>query len=233
MRFVNEEQPVPGGIKKALEVHHRVKQIVVVPDDHIAPLAQIKPQFKGTHRELPGGVRQRGAAETAAAIQQSRQRVLAAVVVAVGKGTGFRQAGGMPFGVRVQTGLFLGGQGHTAQGKTGLGGTQPCHCVLGGGLGGVAGGQVEQLCAAALAHGFQGREEGAHGLANAGGCLTKNAGAALAVGAFSGAAGAVHFARQRPLPGAVLRKGKLQRRKALAAPGVPVQLPLRPRGILH
>ena len=139
----------------------------------------------------------------------------------------------MPLGVRVQTGLFLGGQSHTAQGKTGLGGTQPCHRVLGGGLGGVAGGQVEQFCAAALAHGFQGREERAHGLADAGRCLTKNAGAALAVGAFSGAAGAVHFARQRPLPGAVLRKGKLQRRKALAAPGVPVQLPLCPRGVLR
>ena len=154
MRFVNEEQPVPGGIEKALEVHHRVKQIIVVPDDHIAPLAQIQPQLKGTHRELPGGVRQRGAAETAAAVQQSRQRVLAAVVVAVGKGTHLRQAGGVAFGVRVQTSFFLGGQGHAAQGKAGLCGTQPRHCVLGGGLGGVAGGQVEQLCAAALAHGF-------------------------------------------------------------------------------
>ena len=154
MRFVNEEQPVPGGIKKALEVHHRVKQIVVVPDDHIAPLAQVQPQLKGTHRELPGGVRQCGAAETAAAVQQSRQRILAAVVVAVGKGTHLRQAGGVSFGVRVQTGFFLGGQGHAAQGKAGLCGTQPRDGVLGGGLGGVAGGQVEQLCAAALAHGF-------------------------------------------------------------------------------
>ena len=154
VRFVNEEQPVPGGIKKALEVHHRVKQIVVVPDDHIAPLAQIKPQLKGAHRELPGGVRQCGAAETAAAVQQSRQRILAAVVVAVGKGTHLRQTGGVSFGVRVQTGLFLGGQGHAAQGKAGLCGTQPRHCVLSGGLGGVAGGQVEQLCAAAFAHGF-------------------------------------------------------------------------------
>ena len=139
----------------------------------------------------------------------------------------------MPLGVRVQAGLFLGGQGHAAQGETGLGGTQPRHRVLGGGLGGVAGGQIEQFCAAALAHGFQGREEGAHSLADAGGCLTKNAGTALAVGAFSGAAGAVHLARQRPLPGAVFRKGELQRRKALAAQDVPVQLPLRPRGILH
>ena len=233
MRFVNEEQPVPGGIEKALEVHHRVKQIVVVPDDHIAPLAQIQPQLKGAHRELPGGVRQRGAAETAAAVQQSCQRILAAVVVAVGKGAYFRQTGRVPFGVRVQTGLFLGGQGHAAQGETGLGGTQPRYRVLGGGLGGVAGGQIEQLCAAALAHGFQGGEERAHGLADAGRCLTKNAGAALAVGAFSSAAGAVHFTRQRPLPGAVLRKGKLQRSKALAAPDVPVQLALRPRGILH
>ena len=49
VRLVNEEQPVPGGIEKALEVHHRVKQIIVVPDDHIAPLAQIQPQLKGTH----------------------------------------------------------------------------------------------------------------------------------------------------------------------------------------
>ena len=214
-------------------MHHRVKQIVVVSDDHIAPLAQIQPQLKGAHRELPGGVRQRGAAETAAAVQQSRQRVLAAVVVAVGKGAYFRQTGGVPFGVRVQTGLFLGGQGHAAQGKAGLCGTQPRHCVLGSGLGGVAGGQVEQFCAAALAHGFQGREERAHGLADAGRGLTKNAGAALAVGAFSSATGAVHLARQRTLPGAVRRKGKLQRRKALAAPGVPVQLPLRPRGVLR
>ena len=51
--------------------------------------------------------------------------------------------------------------------------------------------------------------------------------------ALPGAAGAVHLARQRPLPGAVLRKGELQRRKALAAPGVPVQLPLCPRGVLR
>ena len=154
MRFVNEEQPVPGGIEKALEVYHRVKQIVVVSDDHIAPLAQVQPQLKGAHRELPGGVRQRSAAETAAAVQQSRQRILAAVVVAVGKGAHLRQTGGVPLGVRVQTGLFLGGQGHAAQGKTGLCGTQPRHRVLGGSLGGVAGGQVEQLCAAALAHGL-------------------------------------------------------------------------------
>ena len=49
MRLVNEEQPVSGGIEKALEVHHRVKQIVVVPNDHIAPLAQVQPQLKGTH----------------------------------------------------------------------------------------------------------------------------------------------------------------------------------------
>ena len=139
----------------------------------------------------------------------------------------------MPFGVRVQAGFFLGGQGHAAQGETGLCGTQPRQRVFGGGLGGVAGGQVEQLCTTALAHGLQGGEEGTHGLADAGGRLTKNAGAALAVGAFSSAAGAVHFTRQRPLPGAVLRKGKLQRRKALAAPGVPVQLPLRPRGVLR
>ena len=114
VRFVNEEQPVPGGIEKALEVHHRVKQIVVVPNDHIAPLAQVQPQLKGTHRELSGGVRQRSAAEAAAAVQQSGQRVLAAVVIAVGKGTHLRQTGGVPFGVRVQTGLFLGGQGHAA-----------------------------------------------------------------------------------------------------------------------
>ena len=139
----------------------------------------------------------------------------------------------MPLGVRVQAGLFLGGQGHAAQGETGLCGTQPRYRVLGGGLGGVAGGQVEQLCAAALAHGLQGREERAHGLADAGRCLTKNAGAALAAGAFPSAAGAVHFTRQRPLSGAVFRKGELQRRKALAAPGVPVQLPLRPRGVLR
>ena len=233
VRLVNEKQPVPGGIKKALQMHHRVKQIIVVANDYIAPLAQVQPQLKGAHRKLPGSLCQRGAAEAAAAIQQSGQRVLAAVVIAVCKGTYFRQTGGVALGVRVQAGLFLGGQGHAAQGKAGLCSTQPRDRVLGGGLGGVAGGQVEQLCAAARAHGLQGREEGTHGLADAGRRLTKDAGAALAVGAFPGAAGAVHLARQCPLPGAVFRKGELQRRKAPAAQGVPLQLPLRPRGVLR
>ena len=77
---------------------------------------------------------------------------------------------------------------------------------------------------AALAQSLQGREEGAHGLANAGGGLTKQPLAALA--------GTVDFPRQRPLPGAVRRKREAQGLQALVPAGGPVQLPPCPRDVI-
>lgn len=52
-------------------------------------------------------------------------------------------------------------------------GPQAGNGILGGGLCGVAGGEVKQLLPAAAPHGFQGREERTHGLADAGGGLTE------------------------------------------------------------
>ena len=138
----------------------------------------------------------------------------------------------MPFGVRVQTDFFLGGQGHAAQGKAGAGCPQAGQRVLGGGLGRVAGGEVEQLFAVPFPHGLQGRKDGAHGLADACGSLTEQPRAAFMAGVLSGAAGTVNFSGHGPLPGAVLRKGKLQGRKVCRAPGLPVPLPLCPGRIL-
>ena len=181
MGFVDEKDPVAGGIKEPLQMHHRVEQIIVVPDDHIAPFAQVQSQFKGAHRELPGCVCQCGAVKkTGAGIQQGRQGVFHPVVIAVGIGAHFRQAGGAALSVRVQAGFLLCRQGHAAQGKPGVGCLKPRQRILGGGLRRVAGGEVKEFFPAAFAHGFQGREEHAHGFADAGGILTEQPGAAFA-----------------------------------------------------
>ena len=232
VRLVNEEQPVAGSIKEPLQMHHRVEQVVVVANDHIAPLAQIQPQLKRAHRELPGGVGQSGTVKAAGAVQQGGQCVLHPAVVTIGERAQLRQTGRAALGVRVQADLFLGGQGHAAQRKAGVRCPQPGNGVLGGGLGRVAGGEVKELFTAAFAHGPQGGKDGAHGLADSGGCLAEQPGAALVVGVLSGAAGAVYFARQCPLAGAVFSKRKPQCGKAFGAPDTPVQLALRPGGIL-
>ena len=225
MGLVDEEKPVARCIEEAPELHHGVKEVVVVADDHIAPCAEVQPQLKGADGEPLGRSRQRRPGKTAvAAVQQRGQRVPHPVVVPLGVGTALRQAGGAALVVFTQAGLFLGCQGHAAQGQRGGGGPQAGEGVLGGGLRRVAGREVKQLFAAALAQSFQGREEGAHGLANAGGGLTKQPLAALA--------GTVDFPRQRPLPGAVRRKGKVQGLQALVPAGGPVQLPPCPRDVI-
>ena len=131
----------------------------------------------------------------------------------------------MALGVRVQAGFFLGGQGHTAQGKVGLYGPQAGNGVLGGGLCGVAGGEVKQLLPAAAPHGFQGREERTHGLADAGGGLTEQPCAFFGRG---GGAGPPDLARQCPLPGAVGFKREPHGGQAAAAGFLPCKLMLCP-----
>ena len=223
--LVDQEQPVAGGVEETLQVHHRVKQIVVVPDHNIAPFAQVQPQLKGAYGELSGGVGQCGTAELAAAVQQCGQRIFDAVVVAVCIGAHLRQADRMALGVRVQAGFFLGGQGHTAQGKVGLYGLQAGNGILGGGLCGVAGGEVKQLLSAAAPHGFQGREERTHGLADAGGGLTEQPCAFFGGG---GGAGPPDLARQCPLPGAVGFKREPHGGQAAVAGFLPCKLTLCP-----
>ena len=135
----------------------------------------------------------------------------------------------MALDIRVEADLLLGCQGHAAQSQLGIRRPQPRNGILSGGLSRVAGRQVEQLLAAAGADGPQSREEDAHGLADAGGGLTEEPDAAFRR---RGSAGAVDFAGQRPLPGPVGRKGKIQRRKAHAPLLLPRQLTLRPGGVL-
>ena len=230
--LIDQEQPVAGSIKEPLQVYDGVEQIIVVADHHIAPFAQVQPQLKGTHRKTLCRPGQRGAVKAAGTVQQCGQGILDAIIVAVGIGTELRQTSRMSFRVRVKTDLFLGGQGHAAQRKLRRGSAQPGNGILGRGLSRIAGGEVKELFAAALTHGPQGGEEDAHGLADAGGCLTEQTAAAFVVGIPSGAAGTVDFPRQCPLPGAVLRKRKRQSGKALAAPCRPVQLPPCPWCVL-
>ena len=68
-----------------------IEQIVIVPDDEVAPVAQIQPQFKGTDGILTGSRFDGRTVQLASAVQQSSQGCFEAVVVALGKGTDFRQ----------------------------------------------------------------------------------------------------------------------------------------------
>ena len=212
-------------------MHHRVEEIVVIPDDQIAPFAQIQPQLKGADPEAFCRVGQGLPGKTSVSIQQGGQRVFHPVIIALGIGAGFRQAGGVPLLVFAEAGFFFGRQSHAAECKPRRCGTQASHRIFGGSLRCVAGGEVEQLFSVSCTDGFQRRKNRAHGLADAGGCLTEQAGSALVFRVLSGGAGTVNFPRQCPLAGAVGRKRKWQRRQALVPPGVPVQLPPRPRRI--
>lgn len=48
VRLVDEKQPLPRPVEEPPQMHHRVEEIAVIPDDQITPFAQIQPQFKGT-----------------------------------------------------------------------------------------------------------------------------------------------------------------------------------------
>ena len=231
VRLVDEKEPVARRIEEAVEPDHRVKEIVVVADDDVGPCTQVKPQFERADRELPGGGFQRGAVELRGTVQQGGKGIFDPFVVAVGVGAGFGQAGGMALGVLAEADLLLGRQGHAAQGQPRCAGVEPREGILGSGLGRAAGREVEQLFAAARADGLEGREEGAHGLADAGGGLTEQPGAVF-LPAPARDAGAVDLARQCPLAGAVGREGECQGRQTGGAGLGPGHLPPCPGGVL-
>ena len=229
--FVDEKNVVARRIEKAPQVHGGVEQIVVVSDDHITPLAQVQPQLKGADPVPPGSLGQGGPVIGDGAVQQVGQRILQPLVVAVGVGAGFRQAGGTALSILAQAGLLLGRKGHAAQGKRRVCRPQTGQCILSSGLCRVAGGQVEDLFPLALAHGFQGREEGTHRFADAGGCLAEQPGTALLL-CLARSTGAIDLPGKGTLPGTVSWKRKLQGPKAPVPGFHPVQLPPRPGKIL-
>ena len=143
MRLVHEKKPVACPVEESTEMDDRVKQIIVVADDNIAPFAQVKPHLKRADLEplcCPG---QGASGKTAVAVQQCRQRILDALIVAVGVGAGFRQAGRMPFFILAQAGFLFGRQGHTPERQFRRRTPQTGNGVFGGGLGRVARGEVE------------------------------------------------------------------------------------------
>ena len=231
MGFVDEKNVVARRIEKAPQVHGGVEQIVVVSDDYVTPLAQVQPQLKGADSVPPGGLGQGGPVIGDSAVQQVGQRILQSLVVAVGVGAGLRQAGGTALSILAQAGLLLGRKGHAAQGKRRVCRPQTGQCILSSGLCRVAGGQVEDLFPLALAHGFQGREEGTHRFADAGGCLAEQPGTALLL-CLARSTGAIDLPGKGALPGTVGRKRKLQGPKAPVPGFHPVQLPSCPGEIL-
>ena len=99
---------------------------------------------------------------------------------------------------------------------------QHSHSVFGGSAGGAAGRQVKHR--PAVFQRFQGREQHAHCLANAGGGLAQQLPAL--------AAGLVYGPDHRPLAGPVARKGKCQRLQTGASVPLPGCCPPRPGGVL-
>ena len=115
--FVDEEEPIPGGVEETVEPHHRVEEVIVIPDDHVAPRAEVEPQFEGADCELPGGFFQRGPAELRGPIQKGGQRVLDPIKIALCIGADLRQTGRVTVGVLAKARFLLGRQGHAAQGQ--------------------------------------------------------------------------------------------------------------------
>ena len=231
MSLVDEKNVVARRIEKAPQVHGGVEQIIVVPDDYVTPLAQVQPQLKRADPVPPGSLGQGGPVIGDGAVQQVGQRILQPLVVAVGVGASLRQAGGTALSILAQAGLLLGRKGHAAQGKRRICRPQTGQRILSSGLCRVAGGQVEDLFSLALAHGFQGREEGAHRFADAGGCLAEQPGTALLL-CLARSTGAIDLPGKGTLPGTVGRKRKLQGPKAPVPGFHPVQLPPCPGKIL-
>ena len=108
--LVYQKQVVAPALKKARQMHHRVKQVVVIADDHIAPQTQIQSQLKGAHPvpacQFPQGVGGQGGR-----VQPVPQRRFHPVEVAVGVGAGF----GRTLAAVLQTDLIFRGQRHAAQ----------------------------------------------------------------------------------------------------------------------
>ena len=216
VRLVQQKQVVAPQLKKALQPHHGVKQVVVIPDNHIAPKAQIQSQLKGADAVLlSGGVQRVG--RQLRRVQGVPQCVLGAVIVAVGVGTGF--GGAVPTGQH--TDFILGGQADAVQRQVGVGLAQNVQRVLRRQAGRAARRQIENR--AAVAHGFQRGVQNAHRLADACRGLAQKLPALLA--------GGVYGVHHGALPRTIRGKRKFQQLQSSPAFLPPQRRPLGPRRI--
>ena len=202
--FINEKEVVPFALKKARQPHHRIKEIVVIPDDHIAPQTQVQPQLKGAYGVLSGIFLQNFCRE-GRRIQRVPQRILHPGKISVGVRADLRRA----FPRLAQADFVLGGQRYAAQAQGGVVAPQKGEGVFCGGAGGSPGCEIKHWPANAVAHGLESGEEDTHGFSDAGGGLAEQLSAA--------AADTVHFTGHSPLPGAVLGKGEGERLQAFPA----------------
>ena len=219
VRLVDEKDEIAAFGKKALEADDGVEQVVVVAHDAVAPVGKVERKLERAQALGLGESENLLARKDVALLQKAIQSGVDAVVVAVGARTGLRRADALlqraNFVFRRQHNAFCAQRAarllHVAQRvQRGLPGDGFRR-------------QVKNALAAALAHGLQGGEQCGSRFADAGGGHRQQA---LFV-----AHGAVHAARQRVLPGAVLRKGERQRTQALGAHLLPGALHLGPRGV--
>ena len=125
VRFVHQEDIIPGRFKKSHQMYNRIKQIIVIPNNHIAPQAAVQPQLKGAYRVafcifLQGFRRQAGD------IQHIPESAFDAGIIPVGIGAGFR--GTLPR--LTQADLVFRCQRYTAQVQFRLGIAQDSQCVF-------------------------------------------------------------------------------------------------------
>src|SRR5699024_2290515 len=162
---------------------------------------------------------------------QGGQRLLPAVIVASGMGTGLRHTNRPAPLVFGQADFFFGGQRHRAEHQPRVRLPQQDNSVLGGPARCPSGCNVVSLFTWSVAPCWQGREQGAHGFAGAGGRLTEQPKTA-----FSGFpprfTSPVDLARQGALPRPVARIGEAHGLQTGGAGRVPVQLAAGPGGVL-
>lgn len=110
VRLIQQEDIIARRIKKANEMHDRVKQVVVIAHDHITPEAQIQPQLKWAYL-VAACQRLQGLGGQGMGVQSIPQCLLYTVIVAVGIGARLRRT----LTMLLQADFVLGGQGDAAQ----------------------------------------------------------------------------------------------------------------------
>ena len=216
VRLIQQEDIIARRIKKADEMHDRVKQVVVIAHNHITPEAQVQPQLKRAYL-VAAGQRLQGLGSQGVGVQTIPQCLFYSIIVAVGIGARLRRT----LTMLLQADLVLGGQGDAAQLECRVGCAQQREGVFCRRPGRTARSQVEHR--PALSHSLQRREKHAHRLSDAGGSLTEQV---PALGA-----GLVHRTDHSPLPGPVAVKRKAERGQRGPAQLLPFGGALGPGGI--
>ncbi|MND80256.1 hypothetical protein D3C80_720240 [compost metagenome] len=216
VRFVHQYRQAPLiGLGQAKQQRTEIEVIVVVAHHHVNPTGQLLAQVIGAYLVGQGYLAQAGLIEHLHLHRRLPCR-RQAVVEALGQWAGLAMAGF----VRVLARLVPGHQFQAAQGQTGAGLVHMPQCIESQGAAGGLGAEEQDLVQLLGHHSLEQGEQGAQGLADAGGGLGHQA--------TTGAHGLIYRFGEVALAAAKGAEGKGQRGQAGIAGGGPGHFLLGP-----